>query len=313
MNVSTVSTPFTSPTEDPCETDVTNVAIHSVTLLISLCGLFGNGAVLSLLSLELINSRIFDLAVTDFTFLLFTGPSALLFLVEDLSCSPVVPLGYLNFLFQLSVVCQYWVLCWLTDVVIATGIVKLCNLLGHYSLSERLLWVVSGIEFWAFFILTTVIPTVTLLCPSHEQQQCRAAVISIFTVMLLLRAAPTVISRIIKFIKAKCGSQQQQLKRRDIAVCLTVLFTLLLLLWNFLEQLGYTPLSSKIFLLLTCINSTIKPFIYFVVGRCWRPCSVGSCWRPCSFGTLRESLRRVFEEPEGNTAHSNDGTMDTVL
>ncbi|XP_057233311.1 mas-related G-protein coupled receptor member H-like isoform X2 [Malurus melanocephalus] len=304
MEVSTVFPPPTSPTEDPCETDVTNVAIHSVMLLICLCGLFGNGAVLCLLNLELTDSDIFHLAVIDFLFLLFTVPSPLLLLVEDLSCFPIVPLGYLSFLFQLSVVSQYWMLYWLTDLDIATAIAKLCEVLCHCCLPKRLFQVLSGIERWAFFILITVTPTVSFLCPSHEQQQCRAALISIFTVILLLLAAPMLISTTIKFMKAKFCSQQQQLKRCDIAVCLIVLFILLLTLWNFLEHLGYITVSSHVFFLLACIYSSIKPFIYFLLGRCSRPCSVGS---------LRKSLQRVFEEPEGNTAHRNDGTMDRVL
>uniref|UniRef100_A0A8C5TA14 G-protein coupled receptors family 1 profile domain-containing protein n=1 Tax=Malurus cyaneus samueli TaxID=2593467 RepID=A0A8C5TA14_9PASS len=293
MEVGTVFPPPTSPTEDPCETDVTNVAIHSVTLLICLCGLFGNGAVLCLLNLELTDSDIFYLAVIDILFLLFTVPSPLLLLVEDVSCSPIVPLGYLSFLFQLSVVSQYWMLYWLTDLDIATAIAKLCELLCHCRLPKRLFQVLSGIERWAFFILITVTPTVSFL-----------SLISMFTVILLLLAAPMLISTTIKFMKAKFCSQQQQLKRCDIAVCLIVLFILLLTLWNFLEHLGYITVSSHVFFLLACIYSSIKPFIYFLLGSCWRPCSVGS---------LRKSLQRVFEEPEGNTAHRNDGTLDTVL
>ncbi|XP_057233349.1 mas-related G-protein coupled receptor member H-like isoform X2 [Malurus melanocephalus] len=304
MEMSTMSTPPTSPTEDPCEADITNVAIHSAMLFICLCGLFGNGAVLCLLRLESTNSVIFHLGVADFLFLVFTVPSSLLFLLEDMSCSPTVPLVYLSFLFQLSMVSYYWVLFWLTDFGIATGIDKLCELLCRCHLPKRLLWVLMGMELWAFFALITVIPTVTVLCPSHEQQHCWAALFSIFTVILLLRAASTVISTTIYFIKAKCGSQQQQRKRRDIAIFLMVLFSLVLTLWNFLQQLGYTPVSSKFLFLIACINSTMKPFIYFLVGRCWRPCSVGS---------LRESLQRVFEEPEENTPRRNDATKDTVL
>ncbi|XP_057882671.1 uncharacterized protein LOC131084929 [Melospiza georgiana] len=112
MEVTTVSPSPASPTEgaDLCETDVSSVAIHSVTLLICLCGLAGNGAVIGLLHLITKNNGIFNLALVDFLFLLFAVPSALLILVEDVSCSPVLPLMYMNFVFQLSVFSCYWTL-----------------------------------------------------------------------------------------------------------------------------------------------------------------------------------------------------------
>nr|XP_041572379.1 mas-related G-protein coupled receptor member H-like [Taeniopygia guttata] len=299
-----MSPPAISPTEgdDLCETDVTSVAINSVTLLICLCGLAGNGAVLCLLRMNIHNCDIFDVAVIDFLFLLLTVPSALLSLVEDMSCSAVVPLLYLNFLFHLSVISCYWGLYWLVPNNPVYYIVKLFQTCCRCKLPLRLMWLLASVHHWAFFALFAVMPAVTSLCPSHQLELCRAAFISMNSIILLLLAAPTAISLIVNFIKAKWGSQQQQPKRRDIAIALIVLLTLLLIFWNFLQQLGYILVPSQAVFLLNCINSGIKPFIYFLVGRCWRPCSVRS---------LRLSLRRVFEEPEEDTAHKNDPTMDT--
>nr|XP_026654826.1 mas-related G-protein coupled receptor member X2-like [Zonotrichia albicollis] len=247
MEVSTVSPSPASPTEgdDLCETDVTSVAIHSVTLLICLCGLAGNGAVIGLLNLKIPNYRFFVLAVTDFLFLLLTVPSALL-LVENVFCSPVMPLLYLSFLFQLSVVSYYY---------------------------------------WA--LLSLMPRRLTFLCPSDEQELCRAALISMYIIMLLLFVIPMLISITVDFINSNWGSQQQQPRRRDIVILIIALFTLFLRLWNFLQQLSYIVVSSEVFLLLACIHSSTKSFIYFLAGRCWRPCSMGS---------LRLSLQRVIEE-----------------
>ncbi|TRZ07198.1 hypothetical protein HGM15179_019910, partial [Zosterops borbonicus] len=253
-----------------CEIDVTNVAIHSVTLLICLCGLLGNGAVLCLLSLKVRNIGIFDLAFADFLFLLFTVPSTLLFLVEDdLSCSPIMPLLYLSFLFQLSVVSYYWPL---TRLIFTTSIVDMYVICGLCDLPERLLCV----RYWVFFALFTVIPAVTYLCPSHQQEHCQTAVISMYILILLLFVASMVISITIKFIKAISGSKNQQPKRHAIIIFLIVLFILLLTLCNFLQQLRYTLVSSQVFFLLDCTHSSIKPFIYFMVGRFQRPCSLRS-------------------------------------
>ncbi|XP_059704478.1 mas-related G-protein coupled receptor member H-like [Haemorhous mexicanus] len=278
------------------------MAIHSVTLLICLSGLAGNGAVIGLLSLKRRNAAIFALAVIDFLFLLFAGLSTLLILVEDISCSPIVPLLYLNFLFQLSVVSFYWVLFQLMHSSPVQYMYKLWKLCCRWDLPKRLLWVVGTVQYWAFLAIFTVIPTVTFLCPEQEQEHCRAAFIPMFALILLLFAAPMVISHTIDFINAKWGSQQQQPKRRDIVIVLIVLFTFILNIWNFLQQLGYITVSSEVVFLLTCIHSTIKPFIYFLAGQCWRPCAMGS---------LRLSLQRVFEEPKKKKAHGNDPAMDT--
>uniref|UniRef100_A0A8C9N4U6 Uncharacterized protein n=1 Tax=Serinus canaria TaxID=9135 RepID=A0A8C9N4U6_SERCA len=258
-----------------------------VTLLICLCGLAGNGAVLYLLNLKKSgNAGIFDLAVMDFLILLFAVPSALLFLVEDVSCSLIMPLMYMNFLFQLSVVSHYWI--W--------------NFCCRRDLPEHLWWVLDSAQYWAFFSLFTVIPSVTFLCPAHQQEHCWAAFISMYTLILLFLAAPLLISSTIDLINP--GSHQHQPKRLDIVICLIVLFTLPLSLCNLLQELGYTTVPSQVLFLLTCTHSSINPFIYFLVGRCWRPSSVGS---------LRLSLQRVFEEPEENTAHRDDPAMDREL
>ncbi|XP_030804842.1 mas-related G-protein coupled receptor member H-like [Camarhynchus parvulus] len=324
MEVTTVSPSPASPTEgdDPCETHVTSVAIHGVTLLICLCGLAGNGAVIRLLRVKSGNYRIFNLAVADLLFLLFTVPSTLLFLVEDVSCSPILPLLYQNFFFQLSVVSYYWGLFQLIPMSNVQYIYKFCELCCHWHLPERLWLVVRSVQYWAFFGLFTVILTVTFLCPSHEQKHCRAALISMYTVVVLHFAAPLLISSIVHFIKAKWGSQQQQPKSRDMVIHLAAFLTLLLSFCHFLQQLGYIVVPSQFFFLLASINSSIKPFIYFLVGSwmtdnsmwsSWRSCSMASCCKHCAVGALRDSLQRVFEKQKEKTDDSDDPAMDTVV
>ncbi|XP_062351260.1 mas-related G-protein coupled receptor member H-like [Cinclus cinclus] len=306
MEVTTVTPSPASPTagDDLCETDVTKVAIHSVTLFICLCGLVGNGAVLCFLSLESRTHAIFDLVVTDFLFHLFMISSALLFLVEAICCSPILPLTYMSFLFQLSVISCFWGLYRLMVSTAVLDVEKLFQLCCHHELPKRLWLVLFSVRHWAFLALFTVIPMITSLCPSHEQEHCRVALISIYAVILLLFAAPVVISSTTDIIRARCGSKKQKPKRQHVVVFIIVLFTLLLSLCNFLQQLGYFPVTQQIFLLLICIHSSIKPFIYFLAGRCWSPCSIGS---------LRLSLQRVFVEKEENTDCSNDENTDTVI
>ncbi|XP_063015496.1 mas-related G-protein coupled receptor member H-like [Melospiza melodia melodia] len=304
MEVTTVSPSPASPTEgdDLCETDVTSVAIHSVALLVCLCGLAGNGAVIGLLNLKTRNAGFFNLALVDFLFLLFALPSALLILVEDVSCSPVLPLMYMNFVFQLSVFSCYWALHELSASSNVRHMRNFSKLCCRCDPPLRLLWVLIYFRYWAFFAVFIVMPSVTFLCPSNQQEHCRAALISVYIIILLLHAAPMLVFSSVDFIQAKWGSQKQQPERRDIIIFITVLLTLLLSLWNFLQEFGYIVVPSQVVFLLACINSSIKPFIYFLAGRCWRPCSMES---------LRLSLQRVFEEQKIKTARKNDATRDT--
>ncbi|KFP70651.1 Proto-oncogene Mas, partial [Acanthisitta chloris] len=154
---------------------------------------------------------------------------------------------------------------------------------------ERLSVVVC-VLLWALSI--TVIATVTSLCLLHDHEHCQVTLICMYVLNLLLFAPAMLISCTILFIKVLCGSQQHQAKRLHIIIFLTVLFYLIfglpLSLWSFYQQFGYAIdiVPSQVLFLLACINSTIKPFIYFLVGSCWRECSMGSLW---------VSLQRIFK------------------
>ncbi|KAM7019636.1 mas-related G-protein coupled receptor member A1-like [Passerculus sandwichensis] len=323
MEVSTVSPLFTSPTDTPaqCEINVSNMAIDFVMLLVGLCGLAGNGVVVWLLHVNAITHFISKQAIIDFLFLIFMLPSTLLFLVEEVSCSAIMPLMYLSLLFQLSLFTYIIGLYRLTLICIQRCRSILSLVFCGCQLSEHLLWVLMTALFWVLlFVFIAVNPTVTSLCQSHEQEQCQMALTSMYALNLFLFAVPMVISSTILFIHLKPGSQQQQHKRLDIVIFLVALFSLPFSLWSLLQQLGYTVVSSQVVFLLACINSSIKPFVCFLVGNWKRDCSMGSCWRHCSMETcrkhssiqsLREAIHRVFGEPEENTACGDDPVVTT--
>ncbi|XP_068050420.1 proto-oncogene Mas-like isoform X3 [Anomalospiza imberbis] len=260
-------------------------------------------------------------AITDFLFLIVMVPSALLFVVEEVSCYAIMALMYLSFLFYLSLFSYTMGLYRLTFISFQRCRSILCQFFCGCQLPDRLLLVMMTVLFWVLlFVVTAVNPTVTSQCQSHEQEQCRVALTSLYALNLFLFAAPVVISSTILFIHLKSRSQQQQHKRLDIVIVLVALFSLPLSLWSFLQQIGYTVVPSEAVFLLTCISSSIKPFIYFLVGSWKRDCSMGSCWRHCSMEScrryfsmqsLRKAVHRVFAEPEENTARRNDPAMDT--
>ncbi|KAM3671491.1 mas-related G-protein coupled receptor member H-like [Ammospiza maritima maritima] len=313
MEVTIVSPSPASPTEghDLCETDVTTTAIHSVTLLISLCGLAGNGAVLWLLC-SCCSSRnstilyILVLTFLDFLLLLFVLPSPLLFLLENVSCSIIMPLQYVGLLFRVSLVSHSVWLCTLTFISIKRCRSTHCPLWHCCHHPQQLLKVMHALlgAFFITFIIVIVIAIIFSLCIVLLSEYCWVFYLSVHTFNLLLCAPFMLVSSKIIFTHFKPGTHQQQPKRLDIVICLIVLFTLPLSLCQFLQELSYTVVPSQVLFLLICIHRSINPIICFLVGRCWRPCSLGS---------LRLSLQRVFEEPEENTAHSHDPIMDTRI
>ncbi|RLV97228.1 hypothetical protein DV515_00012069 [Chloebia gouldiae] len=297
MELNQTSPPPSSPVmdnegDDSCGINVTDVAIDGVTLLICLCGLAGNGAVLWLLGFHIrrnpITVYILNLAVADFTFFLFMVPSSLLYLLEDVSCSTVVSLKYLRSLLLLSLFSYNMGLYLLTAISIERCGSILFPLWYRCHRPQCLSWVVCAL-LWALSIAVMVV--VTSLCLSQEHEHCRVALISMYALSFLIFAPPMVISNVILFIKVQCGSKRRQPKRLYIVIFLTVLFFLIfgvpLSLWNFLQQVSHTVVSSQVVFLLACINSSINPFIYFLVGSCWKHCSIVS---------LQVAFRRVFEE-----------------
>ncbi|XP_016160928.1 PREDICTED: mas-related G-protein coupled receptor member A8-like [Ficedula albicollis] len=307
----------------------------------------GNGAVLWLLHIHGITDFfIFNQAFTDFLFLVFTVPSSLLFLLEEVSCSAIMPQMYLSLLFHLSLFSYNMGLYRLMFISIDRCRSILCLFFCGCQLPDRLLWVLMSVLFWAFFFVVIVViptmtvlfwafffvvivfnPTVTSLCQSHQQEHCRVPLLSMYVLNLFLFAAPMVISSTILFIHFMPGSQQQQHKRLDIVIFLVALSSLPLSLWYFLQQFGYTVVSTQVVFLLACINSSIKPFIYFWVGSwrrdysmesCRSHCSMKdysmeSCRSHCSMKSLRVALHRVFEEPKENPACSGAATTDTAV
>ncbi|XP_035169787.1 mas-related G-protein coupled receptor member H-like, partial [Oxyura jamaicensis] len=176
----------------------------------------------------------------------------------------------------------------LTAISIERCVSILCPLWYRCHRPQHLSAVVCAL-LWALSI--TIIAAVAFLCLSHQHEHCRLALISMYALNFLIFAPPMVISNVILFIKVQCGSQRRQPRRLYIVIFLTVLFFLLLMvplsIWNFLQHVSYMLGQSQVVFLLVCINSSINPFIYFLVG---------SCWRRCSLVSLQVAFRRVFEE-----------------
>ncbi|XP_051476801.1 mas-related G-protein coupled receptor member H-like [Apus apus] len=296
MEVKQTPPPSLSPSpttdeDDLCTIEVPAMAMDCVTLLIGLCGLVGNGAVLWLLGFRIrrnpVTVYILNLAISDFTFLLFMLTSSLLNMLENFYCSTGF-LKYLQPLFLLSLFSYNMGLYLLTAISIERCASVVFPLWYRCRRPQWLSAVVCAL-LWALSI--AVIAAVSSLCLAHQQEHCQTALISMYAVEFLIFAPPMVISKVILFFKVLCVSQEPQPKRLYIVISLTVFFFLLfalpLSIWSFLQQFGYSFMSSQVVFLLACISSSINPFIYFLVG---------SCRRHCSWVSLQVAFQRVFEE-----------------
>uniref|UniRef100_A0A8D0FA11 G-protein coupled receptors family 1 profile domain-containing protein n=1 Tax=Strix occidentalis caurina TaxID=311401 RepID=A0A8D0FA11_STROC len=303
---------------------ITDVAIDTVTLLICLCGLVGNGAVLWLLGFCIrrnpITVYVLNLAVADSTFLLFMVASALLYMINNISCSTTVSLTYLRSLFLLSLFSYNMGLYLLTTISIERCVSILCPLWYRCHRPQHLSAGMCAL-LWALSI--TVIAAVTSLCLLQEHEHCQIALISMYGLNFLIFAPPMVISNVILFIKVLCGSQRRQPKRLYIVIFLTVLFFLIfgvaLSIWNFLQQFAVADFSLLLLFfiiveflchffelsslgLLTTISVERCISVFFPIWyRCHRPKHLsgivsGMSWALTGFFVFSMSLSFSFAE-----------------
>ncbi|XP_021256850.1 proto-oncogene Mas-like [Numida meleagris] len=296
------------PTADEgnmCEMDVFDAAVDGATLLISLCGLVGNGAVLWLLGCRIrrnpITVYVLNLAVADFTFLLFTLSSALLYLLDNYFCSLLPVLTPLRLLLLLSLLTHNMGMYLLVAISIETCTSAFCSDRTRCHRPQHLSAAVCAL-LWALSI--SVIATVTSLCLSHQQEQCRLALIAMYILNFLIFAPSMVISNVILLVKVLCGSRRRQPRRLYIAIFLTVLFFLLfgvpLSVWNFMQHFSDALGQHQVVVLLACINSSVNPFIYLLVGGGRRHCSLAS---------LQVAFQRVFEELGDDDGVGSDNSV----
>ncbi|TRZ05251.1 hypothetical protein HGM15179_021855 [Zosterops borbonicus] len=108
------------------------------------------------------------------------------------------------------------------------------------------------------------------------------------------------------FLRVKCSSQTFQMGRLFTVIMLTILLFLIfavpLSVLILLDFLGHKFLySPEIGFVLSCVNSTLNPIIYFVVGS----------YRDQKFRlTLRQAFQRAFQDSADDRDERE--TRDTI-
>ncbi|XP_052667835.1 proto-oncogene Mas-like [Harpia harpyja] len=269
-----------------------------VTLLICLCGLVGNGAVLWFLGSRIrgnpITVYILNLAVADFTFLLsvaitlviFYGPESL---CHGLSSQDVTTVMNIIILFTFT-----------ASVYLLTAFSATTSLsvLPLARCPCHRLPVLGCALLWALALLLTV---TLYFCP---------AVLTVFILSYVLSVLTLIFSGLTLLARVLCCSQQYPPRKLCVVVLLAVFFfpffTADFGYWLLLRLFDFSVFVFDASLLFACVNSSINPVIYFFVGSCAKK------FTP----SVRVAFQRAFEdvtEPQNRGEPPREKPVETAV
>nr|XP_006118405.1 proto-oncogene Mas-like [Pelodiscus sinensis] len=276
-----------------------NVTILSITLIICLLGLVGNGIILWFLGFRMKRNPftvyVLNLAVADTGFLLFSVVYVVVYMVQYPFCDNPEVFYILFLLTMLSLWMNSTSVYLLTAISTERCVSVLCPIWYRCCRPRHLSAIVSAL-LWALpFLLCCSVCIFCLLI----NENCNTSVLYIFILNVLIFSPIMVLSSLTLFIKVRQSSQRRPPSKLYVVILLTVLFFLLFTLPQsvayILFYLGISEPTNMLYVL-ACASSSINPFIYFLVG------SYGKR-RFC--GSLKLTLRRVFEE-QTNSGEDRD-------
>uniref|UniRef100_A0A8D0F8Q0 G-protein coupled receptors family 1 profile domain-containing protein n=1 Tax=Strix occidentalis caurina TaxID=311401 RepID=A0A8D0F8Q0_STROC len=274
---------------------IPEIVTGSITLLICLCGLVGNGAILWLLGFRIrrnpFTAYLLNLAVADSCFLLCTSVFLVIYHMPMLSCFQPELLRVLP-LFHSMVLLMYSTSLYLLTAISVERCVGVLWPFWCRCHRPKLLSAIVCSLLWALaFVLAGL---VYFVCDLGHSEHCwmvlgTSCFLNFFSTIL---SSTMLISNLLLFIKLQCGSQRRQPGKLYVVVLLSVIFFFAFGIPFSVEVFLNLPsshelLPEKTTFLLALLNCSINPVIYFLVGS----------WRQCRFqGSMKVALRRVFEE-----------------
>ncbi|XP_067388087.1 mas-related G-protein coupled receptor member H-like [Emydura macquarii macquarii] len=267
------------------------VTIYSVILLICVFGLVGNGIVLWFLSFQIKTTPftvyILNLGITDTCFLLCTFTYIIPHMVKDLFCVDETFI-FIFLLFNLLYLLMYNNSLYLLTAISTERCLSILYPIWHRCRRPRHMSAMVCALLWALSILLA--GPVAFFCIIFKNEICVITAIPICVLNVLIFTPIMVLSNLTLFIKVRCSSQRQQPGKLYIVILLSVLFFLLFAVPMSVEMFlvfDNTYNSSEIFHMLSSANSSINPFIYFLVGS----------YRKRRFrGSVKDALQNVFVE-----------------
>uniref|UniRef100_A0A8C3JWU8 G-protein coupled receptors family 1 profile domain-containing protein n=1 Tax=Calidris pygmaea TaxID=425635 RepID=A0A8C3JWU8_9CHAR len=268
--------------------NIPEIITSSITLLICLCGLVGNGAILWLLGFRIrrtpFTAYLLNLAIADACFLLCTSAFLTIYHMPRLSHVQTEILQVLPLFYSMVLLTYSTSLYLLTAISVERCI---CVLWPFWSRCQRpkLLSAVMCSLLWA--LACVLAGLVYFLCDLSRSKHCEMLFGAFCFLNFCIFPPFMVLSNVILFVKLK-----RHPGRLYVAVLLNVIFFFALGIPFSVEVFLSLPSSHELFpenvpLLLALLNSSINPVIYFLVG---------SCRKRRFQGSLKVTLRRVFEE-----------------
>ncbi|KAM4748969.1 proto-oncogene Mas-like [Rhinophrynus dorsalis] len=269
---------------------VYSIFFSPITILVSLFGIIGNSLVIWFLSTKIKKNSstvyIFNLAVADTVFLLLL--SVLHMITTFVSVQPPyeVSLDNLhigNVIESLTLSCLLGYntsLSLLTTISVERCIAVLFPIWYHCNRPKHMSSIVCGI-IWIFSCIMTVIEYISCHSQSYSieknyfpDSECKVVFVIICCLSFALFTPFMIVSSVVLLIKIWTSSQQRQPPKLYLVITVTVTFFLvfgmpmriLLLVWYKHQIIPPFPISD-IISMFSSVNSSINPFIYFLIGR----------------------------------------------
>ncbi|XP_006034031.1 mas-related G-protein coupled receptor member H-like [Alligator sinensis] len=261
--------------------------MESFCLISSACGMVGNGIVIWFLGFRIKRNAfsiyILNLAAADFGYLL---------------CIAVETVQYLM---QFNVGVQFGIILFLDLFMYGTGLYLLTTISIERCLSvlfpvwfrchrpKHLSSIMSAL-LWALSFLICGLGYIS--CSVSTLHNCQQILITIGVLDFLICTPLMILSSLTLFFRVCCNSHHFKTGKLFTVILLTILFFLIFAVplgaLILLEFLNYKFLySPEIGFVLSCVNSSLNPIIYFLVGS----------YRDRRFrDTLKVALQKVFEE-----------------
>ncbi|XP_015718531.2 proto-oncogene Mas-like [Coturnix japonica] len=275
--------------------------MESFCLISATCGMVGNGMVLWYLGFCIRRNHftvyILNLAAADFGYLLCIAIETVQYLMQF---NVGVQFGIFLFLDLFMYGTGLYLL---TAISIERCLSVLCPIWYRSHRPKHLSAIISGL-LWGLSLLLNMVGYI--LCSIHPSGSCQLLLIAIGVLDFLVCTPLMLFFSLTLFLRVKCSSQTFRTGRLFTVIMLTVLFFLIfavpLSILILLDFLGYKFLySPEIGFVLSCVNSSLNPVIYFLVGR-YRD-------RRIKF-TLKLAFQRVFEDSADDKEERD--TRDTI-